>query len=113
MSMYTDPNRIHGDEPGQVEGNPVFVYHDIFNPNKDEVADLKSRYQKGAVKDVEVKEKLAVAINSFLDPIRKKRAELEKDPEFIGQILSAGTARARAEAQETLKLAKEAMGLQN
>ncbi len=113
MSMYTDPNRIHGDEPGQVEGNPVFVYHDIFNPNKDEVADLKSRYQKGAVKDVEVKEKLAVAINSFLDPIRKKRAEFENNPELIDQILSAGTARTRAEAQETLKLAKEAMGLTN
>jgi len=62
---------------------------------------------------VEVKEKLAVAINSFLDPIRKKRAEFENNPELIDQILSAGTARTRAEAQETLKLAKEAMGLTN
>src|SRR3989344_5620376 len=68
MGMYTDPNRVHGNEPGQVEGNPVFVYHDIFNTNKNEVADLKTRYQKGTVKDVEVKEKLVVAINNFLDP---------------------------------------------
>lgn len=111
MSMYTDPKRIHGNEPGIVESNPVFIYHDIFNSNKEEIADLKSRYQKGAVGDVEVKEKLTAAINNFLDPIRKKRAEFEKDPELINQILSAGTAKARAEARETLKLVKEAMGL--
>ncbi|MBI2052258.1 MAG: tryptophan--tRNA ligase [Parcubacteria group bacterium] len=110
MSMYTDPSRIHGNEPGQIEGNPVFIYHDIFNLNTGEVADLKSRYQKGAVKDVEVKEKLAAAINVFLDPIRKKRAEFEKDPKLISRILEEGTARARAEAETTLKLAKEAMG---
>ena len=111
MGMYTDPNRIHGDEPGQIEGNPVFIYHDIFNPNKEEVADLKSRYQKGAVKDVEVKEKLAIAINNFLDPIRTRRAEFEKDPAQIDQILAEGTQKARAEAQATLELVKEAMGL--
>ncbi len=111
MNMYTDPSRIHGNEPGQVEGNPVFIYHDIFNPNKNEVVDLKSRYQKGAVGDVEVKEKLAAAINNFLDPIRKKRAEFEKNPEMIDQILSDGTAKAHAEAQETLGLVKETMGL--
>ena len=111
MGMYTDPNRIHGDEPGKVEGNPVFIYHDIFNPDKDEVADLKLRYKAGNIKDIEVKEKLAIAINNFLDPIRKKRAEFEKDPELITEILEEGNKKARAEAQETLKLAKEAMGL--
>lgn len=110
MSMYTDPNRIHGNEPGNVEGNPVFIYHDIFNTNKEEVADLKSRYQIGNIKDVEVKEKLAAAINNFLDPIREKRVELEKNPEFIEKILEEGNKKARAEAQETLKMAKEAMG---
>ncbi len=112
MGMYTDPNRIHGNEPGKVEGNPVFIYHDIFNPDKNEVADLKSKYQVGNIKDVEVKEKLVTAINGFLDPIREKRAELEKNPEFIAEILEAGNKKARAESQETLKLAKEAMGLQ-
>ncbi|MFY9492918.1 MAG: tryptophan--tRNA ligase [Minisyncoccia bacterium] len=111
MSMYTDPNRIHGDEPGQVDGNPVFIYHAIFNPDKSEVEDLKNRYRSGNVKDVEVKEKLVMAINAFLDPIRTKRAELEKDPELISRILETGTARARAEAQKTLELAKQAMGL--
>lgn len=110
MGMYTDPNRIHGNEPGQVEGNPVFIYHDLFNTNKEEVSDLKSRYQKGTIKDVEVKEKLVVAINNFLEPIRTKRAEFENNPELIDQILLEGTAKARAEAQETLKLVKEAMG---
>ena len=112
MGMYTDPNRIHGNEPGKVEGNPVFIYHDIFNPDKNEVADLKSKYQVGNIKDVEVKEKLVTAINGFLDPIREKRAELEKNPEFIAEILEAGNKKARAESQETLKLAKEAMGFQ-
>lgn len=111
MGMYTDPNRIHGNEPGQVEGNPVFIYHDIFNTNKEEVEELKSRYREGNIKDVEVKEKLAVAINNFLEPIRNKRAEFEKDPEQINRILEEGTAKARVEAVETLKLVKEAMGL--
>ncbi len=110
MSMYTDPNRIHGNEPGQVEGNPVFIYHDLFNTNKEEVTELKSRYQKGAVKDVEVKEKLAAAINNFLEPIRTKRVELEKNPELIDQILKTGTQKARVEAVETLQLVKKAMG---
>ncbi len=111
MGMYTDPNRIHGNEPSQVEGNPVFIYHDLFNTNKEEVEELKSRYQKGTVKDIEVKEKLAIAINNFLEPIRTKRAEFENNPELINQILLEGTAKARTEAGETLKLVKEAMGL--
>lgn len=111
VGMYTDPARIHGDEPGKVDGNPVFIYHDIFNPNKEEVADLKSRYQKGTVKDVEVKEKLAAAINNFLEPIRTRRAEFEKNPAKLDEILAEGTKKARAEAQETLELVKQAMGL--
>lgn len=111
MKMYTDPARIHGDEPGTVEGNPVFVYHDIFNQNKNEVKDLKERYKKGAVKDVEVKEKLAMALNDFLEPIRKRRAKFEKDPKKLEQILESGTKKARQEAQKTLAEAKKAMGL--
>ena len=69
-SMYTDPNRTSADVPGTVEGNPVFIYHDAFNPNKAEIEDLKERYRKGKVGDVEVKDKLAAAINTFLEPIR-------------------------------------------
>src|SRR3990170_4730342 len=59
MSMYTDPTRIHPTDPGHVEGNPVFIYHDAFNPNTAEVAELKERYRKGTVGDVEVKRRRA------------------------------------------------------
>ncbi len=109
--MYTDPNRIHGDEPGKVEGNPVFIYHESFNSDKEELKDLKKRYREGSIRDVEVKEKLAKSINSFLDPIRKRRVELEKEPEIINKILFEGTKKARREAQKTLGDAKRAMGL--
>ena len=78
FGMYTDPNRIRADIPGTVEGNPVFIYHDVFNPNKAEVEDLKTRYREGRVGDVEVKEKLTVALNNFLDPIRERRAAVRK-----------------------------------
>ena len=109
--MYTDPNRIRADIPGRVEGNPVFIYHDAFNPNTDEVSDLKERYRQGKVGDVEVKQKLAAAINAFLEPIRERRATLERNPRIVEEVLLAGSARARQEANETLEMIKEAMGL--
>jgi tryptophanyl-tRNA synthetase len=109
--MYTDPNRVRADIPGRVEGNPVFIYHDAFNPNVDEVNDLKERYQQGKVGDVEVKRKLATAINNFLEPIRERRAELERNPRIVEEVLLAGSARARQEADETLRSMKDAMGL--
>jgi len=111
MKMYTDPKRIHPTDPGTVEGNPVFQYHDAFNENKTEVGDLKKRYRAGKVGDVEVKEKLVAAINEFLDPIRQRRTGFEKDPELVRRIIKEGSQKARAEAQKTLALAKEAMGL--
>jgi tryptophanyl-tRNA synthetase len=110
-SMYTDPSRIHPTDPGKVEGNPVFIYHDAFNENKEEVKDLKERYSKGQVGDVEVKEKLAKAINKFLNPIRSKRAELEKDDKLVSDILTSGTEKASKVALGVLKEAKERMGL--
>src|SRR6266487_48678 len=109
--MYTDPNRIRADIPGKVEGNPVFMYHDAFNPNVEEVNDLKERYRLGKVGDVEVKKKLTVAINNFLDPIRERRAELDRNPRIVEEVLVTGSARARAESDETLRIIKEAMGL--
>jgi tryptophanyl-tRNA synthetase len=109
--MYTDPNRIRADIPGKVEGNPVFQYHDAFNPNVEEVNDLKERYRLGKVGDVEVKKKLAAAINNFLEPIRARRAELERNPRIVEEVLMAGSERARGEADETLRMIKEAMGL--
>jgi tryptophanyl-tRNA synthetase len=111
MRMYTDPTRIHATDPGHVRGNPVFIYHDIFNPNREEVEDLKRRYRAGRVGDVEVKQKLARAINAFLEPFRQRRAEYERRPGIVDEILQAGSARARREAQETLRLVREAMGL--
>ena len=109
MSMYTDPNRVHPTDPGKVEGNPVFTYHDVFNPDKAEVEDLKKRYVEGKVGDVEVKEKLFVALNAFLAPIREKRKEFEGKDELLDQILIDGTAKAREVAKETMKQVRKAM----
>jgi tryptophanyl-tRNA synthetase len=111
MAMYTDPTRLRATDPGHVKGNPVFVYHDAFNDNVDEVHDLKTRYTKGKVGDVEVKQKLVAALNRFLDPIRERRAEYERQPGLLEDILAEGSRRARLEARETLRLAREAMGL--
>ena len=109
MSIYTDPNRIHPTDPGKVEENPVFTYHDVFNPNKGEVADLKTRYKEGKVGDIEVKEKLFAALNEFLEPIRERRAEFEKDPDNLDRILKEGTAKTRETAKETMQKVRKAM----
>ncbi|KKT35779.1 MAG: Tryptophanyl-tRNA synthetase [Candidatus Collierbacteria bacterium GW2011_GWA1_44_12] len=109
MSMYTDPTRLKPTDPGHVEGNPVFTYHDAFNDNKDEVEDLKKRYKDGQVGDVEVKQKLAVAINKVLAPMRERRALLEKDPARVDQILRNGVDRGNKVANETLLIVKRAM----
>lgn len=111
MGMYTDPTRIHPTDPGHVKDNPVFIYHDAFNKNKTEVEALKKRYQEGKVGDVEVKEKLARAINEFLAPIRERRAKFEKEKGLVEKILEKGNKKAQAEAQKTLKEAQKAMGV--
>jgi tryptophanyl-tRNA synthetase len=112
MSMYTDPNRISAEVPGNVEGNPVFIYHDHFNPDREQVLELKERYRKGKVGDVEVKKKLALVINQFLDPIRTRREEYARQPDFVLDILNEGSLRMQVESQATLALVREAMGLQ-
>ncbi|MCW5935582.1 MAG: tryptophan--tRNA ligase [Fimbriimonadia bacterium] len=109
--MYTDPNRVRADVPGTVEGNPVFIYHDAFNPDKEEVEDLKARYRSGNVGDVEVKEKLARAINAFLEPVRERRQQYEQESGYVEQVIYEGTLKAQALADETLKTMKKAMGL--
>ena len=91
--MYTDPKRVRADIPGTVEGNPVFIYHDAFNPNRDEVEDLKARYRAGKVGDVEVKTKLAAAINAMLDPIRERRQVALSKPGYLRDVLEEGSAR--------------------
>jgi tryptophanyl-tRNA synthetase len=111
MKMYTDPTRLRATDPGHVEGNPVFQYHDAFNDNKAEVDDLKERYTAGKVGDVEVKKKLIVAINKFLMPIRERRKLAESKPGIVEEIVREGSKKAQLEARETLRLAKEAMKL--
>lgn len=110
MSMYTDPTRLRATDPGHVEGNPVFAYHEAFNPDLDEVADLKDRYVAGRVGDVEVKQRLVAALDGLLDPIRRRRRELLADnPSIVEEVLRSGTARARSEAAETIRQVRTAM----
>jgi tryptophanyl-tRNA synthetase len=109
--MYTDPKRVRADIPGTVEGNPVFSYHDAFNPNQAEVDDLKARYREGRVGDVEVKTKLAVAINALLDPIRERRAHAIARPGYLRDVLVDGSKKARAVAQETMDRVRSAVKL--
>ena len=96
--MYTDPKRVRADIPGTVEGNPVFIYHDAFNPNTAEVDDLKARYRAGKVGDVEVKTKLANALNAHLEPIRERRAAALARPGYLRDVLFEGSKRARVAA---------------
>ena len=107
--MFTDPTRLRATDPGHVEGNPVFMYHDAFNPDVDEVNDLKERYVLGKVGDVEVKQKLTIALNNLLDPFRERRAYYETHLEEVRDALESGTARARTAAQETMALVRDAL----
>ena len=111
MQMYTDPNRVRADIPGQVEGNPVFVYHDAFNTDAAEVADLKERYRAGRVGDVEVKTRLFRALEAFLSPVRERRAHFEQRPGLIDEILHEGNAVMRRIGAETIRRVHDAMGL--
>ncbi len=111
MSMYTDPNRIHSTDPGKVEGNPVFIYLDAFGDEESMkfINDYKNLYRMGQVGDIEVKKYLVKVLNKFLFPIRKRRAEFEKQPKLVDKILKEGTEKARIEAQKTLAEVKKAM----
>jgi tryptophanyl-tRNA synthetase len=109
MSMFTDPTRIHPTDPGHTEGNPVFTYHDVFNTDKAEVEDLKDRYRKGTVGDVEVKERLFKVLTAFLDPIRARRAEFAAKPQLVREIIIEGTRQGRALAQQTMEEVRAAM----
>jgi tryptophanyl-tRNA synthetase len=111
MQMYTDPKRVRADIPGTVEGNPVFLYHDAFNRDRAEVEDLKTRYRAGKVGDVEVKTKLAKAINAHLDPIRARRAEVLTKPSAVRDILHEGSRKARVIAQATMDRVRAAVKL--
>ena len=111
FGMFTDPKRIHATDPGTVEGNPVFIYHDAFNTNDEEVEDLKKRYEEGTVGDVEVKEKLFKVLSEFIAPMREKRTYYEANLDTVKDILKEGTKRTRETVQKTLVEAKEVMKL--
>jgi tryptophanyl-tRNA synthetase len=110
--MFTDPTRLHPNDPGHVEGNPVFIYHRAFNKNQAEVDELEALYKQGKVGDVVVKEKLASALNEFLEPIRARRAQYEaKGKKYLDEVIFEGTKKARSLAGETLETVKEAIGM--
>ncbi len=111
MKMFTDPNRTSADIPGKVEGNPVFIYHDIFNSNKEELTDFKDRYKKGKIGDVEIKKSLIAHINNFLDPIRERRSKILKNKDEIPDIIFEGSRRAREITKNNIELIREAMNL--
>jgi tryptophanyl-tRNA synthetase len=110
--MYTDPKRVRADIPGTVDGNPVFIYHDAFNDNRAEVEDLKTRYRAGKVGDVEVKTKLAAAINARLEPIRERRQAALARPGYLRDVLVDGSRRACGVAGETMARVRAAVRLQ-
>lgn len=109
MSMYTDPNRIRATDPGKVEGNPVFIYLNAFGEDKNKIGELEESYRNGSVGDVEVKKYLINVLNSFLDPIRKRRLEYENKPDYVREILQEGTKRGRQKAIEVMSRVRQAM----
>lgn len=111
MSMYTDPNHIHIEDPGQVEGNTVFTYLDVFAPDKDKVAELKEQYQKGGLGDVKIKKYLNKVLEAELAPIRERREKFAQDPDSIYEMLLEGSKKANKVANETLEQVRDAIGL--
>ncbi|MDT2832504.1 tryptophan--tRNA ligase [Vagococcus carniphilus] len=111
MSMYTDPNHIHVSDPGQVEGNMVFEYLDIFSTDKNEVEQLKQHYREGGLGDVKIKNYLNEILQETLLSIRLKRNEFEKDDAYLMEILKTGSLKAEERATETLDEVKRAMGI--
>lgn len=109
--MYTDPNHIRVEDPGQVEGNVVFTYLDVFDPDVEAVTKLKEHYARGGLGDTVLKNRLAGVLEEFLGPIRKRRAEFAKDPAAVYKILEKGTEKARETAAKTLVRVRKAMHL--
>ena len=111
MSMYTDPNHIHVEDPGKVEGNMVFTYLDIFDPDKEKVAELKEQYQHGGLGDVKIKRYLNEVLENELGPIRERRAEFAKDIPAVYEMLKKGSAHANEVANQTLEEVRHAIGV--
>ena len=111
MSMYTDPNHIHVEDPGKVEGNTVFTYLDVFDPDKDKVTELKEEYQKGGLGDVKIKRYLNKVLEAELAPIRERREKFAQDEDAVYEMLLEGSKKANKVANETLEQVRDAIGL--
>ena len=111
MSMYTDPNHVHVSDPGQVEGNTVFAYLEIFDPNQQEVEALKEHYKRGGLGDVMLKKRLIDVLEAFIAPIRQRRQEIEQDKDYVLQVLKEGSDYTQSKAAETMKEIRHAMRL--
>ncbi|CAG2145906.1 Tryptophan--tRNA ligase 2 [Cupriavidus campinensis] len=109
--MYTDPNHLKVSDPGQVEGNVVFTYLDAFDPNVEEVTELKDHYRRGGLGDMVLKRRVEGILQEMLRPIRERREELAKDPGYVFEILRKGTAEARELTQQTLEEVRDALGM--
>ena len=110
-AMYTDPNHLRIEDPGQVEGNIVFTYLDAFDPNKEELEELKAHYRRGGLGDGTVKKRLESILKELIAPIRERRNELEKDPDYILDILKTGTDKCKIITQTTLDEIKDGLGM--
>ncbi|MCH4248801.1 tryptophan--tRNA ligase [Acinetobacter populi] len=110
-AMYTDPNHLRIEDPGQVEGNVVFTYLDAFDPNKEEVAELKAHYRRGGLGDGTVKKRLEAVLKELIEPIRERRNELAQDPTYVMDVLRDGTDKCRQITQQTLDEVKAGLGL--
>jgi tryptophanyl-tRNA synthetase len=109
MGMYTDPKRLRATDPGTVENNPLWIFHETFNPDQAWVKEQEESYRNGGVGDVLIKRRLVDVLNTLIDPIRKRRREFEQRPDDVLDVLRQGTKRANQVAEETLALAKQAM----
>jgi tryptophanyl-tRNA synthetase len=109
--MYTDPGHLRVEDPGKVEGNPVFTYLDLFDPDTHELEKIKAHYQRGGLGDSVVKTRLIEVLQAFLEPIRKRREEFAKDLPAVMEILQKGIQRANAVADQTLEQVRKAMHL--
>lgn len=110
-AMYTDPNHLRIEDPGQVEGNIVFAYLDAFDPDKEEVEALKAHYRRGGLGDGTVKKRLEGILKELISPIRERREALAKDPDYIMDILREGTIKCQNITQATLDEVKDGLGL--
>ncbi|EXF56561.1 tryptophan--tRNA ligase [Acinetobacter sp. 1294596] len=110
-AMYTDPNHLRIEDPGQVEGNVVFTYLDAFDTNKEELEELKADYRRGGLGDGTVKKRLEGILKELIGPIRERRAELQKDPDYIMDVLRQGTQKCQVITQQTLDEIKSGLGM--